>query len=126
MAHDDHTHDPDNRHLTSALFPGRGYHDVGGLQAGPVSPDTSDALPWERLSVVIGNVLGLKGAKLVRVDEVRRTREEMGVELYNELGYFERGTEALSRLLIEKGIVTRDELEQRMQAIGKRIAENGR
>jgi hypothetical protein len=124
MAHRDG--DPDNTRLSSSREPGRGYHDIGGLEAGPIEQEMTETRPWEKLSVVIGNALGMKGAKLVRTDEVRRTREEIGVELYNELGYFERGTASLATLLIEKGIVGKDELEARMALIAKRIAQEGR
>ncbi len=118
--------DPDNTHLSSAREPGRGYHDLGGLPAGPIEQDMTETRPWEKLSVVLGNSLGLKGAKLVRTDEVRRTREELGVDLYNELGYFERGTASLATLLVEKGILDKDELERRMARIADRMAQEGR
>jgi hypothetical protein len=118
--------DPDNTKFTSAREPGRGYHDLGGLPAGAVPLEVTEARPWEKLSVVVGNVLGATGARLIRTDEVRRTREEMGVELYNELGYFEKGIESLSRLLVEKGMLTREEIEARMAEIEKRIVEQGR
>lgn len=118
--------EPDNRNFTSARQAGRGYHDLGGLPAGPVSQQVTQARPWEKLSVVIGNALGIKGAKVLRTDETRRTREELGVELYNELGYFEKGIESTSRLLIEKGVISRDELEARMSVIAQRILEKGR
>jgi hypothetical protein len=118
--------DPDNTHLSSAREPGRGYHDLGGLPAGTVEKEMTETRPWEKLSVALGNVLGPKGARLTRTDEVRRSREEMGVELYNELGYFERGTASLARLLIEKGLVVEAELEARMAVIAKRIEEEGR
>jgi hypothetical protein len=118
--------DPDNTKFTSAREAGRGYHDLGGLPAGPVPQEVTEARPWEKLSVVVGNALGVTGAKLIRTDEVRRTREEMGVELYNELGYFEKGIESLSRLLVEKGMLTREEIEARMAVIEKWIVEQGR
>src|SRR6185312_4695012 len=102
--------DPHNEQFSSAREPGRGYHDIGGLEAGAVEPNLSETRPWEKLSIAIGNVLGAGGAKLVRTDEVRRKREELGVELYNELGYFERGTESLCRLLIERGLIDAAEL----------------
>ena len=118
--------DPDNKHLSSARLPGRGYHDIGGLPAGSIEHEMVETRPWEKLSIVIGNALGAKGAKLIRTDEVRRTREEIGVEIYNELGYFERGMKSLSTLLIEKGVVREDELRERMNTIAARIAEEGR
>jgi hypothetical protein len=50
----------------------------------------------------------------------------MGVGIYNQLGYFERGIEATRRVLLEKGLFTEQELEARMAQIAKRIAEEGR
>ncbi len=111
---------------TPAIGPHRGYHDVGGLAAGLVDPKATEARPWEKLSIVVGNALGRQGAKAICTDEVRRSREEMGAQLYNELGYFERGIEATRRLLIEKGILDEKEIEDRMAKIAARIAENGR
>jgi nitrile hydratase subunit beta len=118
--------EPDNARLTSAKEPGRGYHDLGGLDGGPIDTRITEAKPWEKLAVVIGNALGAKGAKLVRTDEVRRTREEMGADFYNRLGYFEKGIESLKRLLVEKGMLDQQELERRMAEIGERIAQEGR
>ena len=118
--------DPDNTELSSAREPGRGYHDIGGLPAGPIEREMTETRPWEKLSIVLGNALGAKGAKVIRTDEVRRKREEIGVEIYNELGYFERGAESLTKLLIEKGVISADELETRMKAIAERMAEEGR
>ncbi len=117
------TADADKSH---DLAPGRGYHDVGGLNAGPVDPQVTDANPWEKLSIVLGNALGANGAKVIRTDETRRTREELGAELYNELGYFERGIESLRRLLVEKGALTDADIEARMQVIADKIATEGR
>ena len=116
----------DNLRLTSMKEPGRGYHDLGGLEAGPIDTDVTLAKPWEKLAVVVGNALGAKGAKVVCTDEVRRTREEMGADLYNRLGYFEKGIESLRRLLVEKGIIGQQELERRMAKTARRIAEEGR
>lgn len=117
---------PDNKHLTSAHESGRGYHDIGGLAAGPVPQELTEARPWEKLSIVLSNALGTRGSKVICTDETRRSREEMGVQLYNETSYFARGTEALTLLLLEKGVVTRQELETRMAAVAQRIKEDGR
>ena len=47
----------------------------------------------------------------------------MGEEMYNELAYFERTTESMKITLVEQGLFTEGELEERMQDIAKRIAE---
>ena len=118
--------EPDNTRFSSAREPGRGYHDLGGLDGGPIDTEVTQAKPWEKLSVVLGNALGQKGKRLICTDEVRRTREEMGAELYNRLGYFEKGIESLRRLLIEKGVIDQQELERRLAALARQIAEDGR
>lgn len=118
--------EPDNTKFTSAKEPGRGYHDLGGLAAGPVDTAVTTAKPWEKLSVALGNVLGSKGKKLICTDETRRTREEMGVELYNKLGYFEKGIQSMRALLTEKGILDDAEIDKRMAVIDRRIREQGR
>jgi nitrile hydratase subunit beta len=118
--------EPDNTRFTSAREPGRGYHDLGGLDGGAIDTEVTQAKPWEKLSVVLGNALGQKGKRLICTDETRRTREEMGAELYNRLGYFEKGIESLRRLLIEKGVIDERALEKRMAEIARRIEEEGR
>ena len=105
---------------------GRGYHDVGGLDFGAVDPKVTEARPWEKLSIVLGNALGANGAKVIRTDETRRTREELGAELYNELGYFERGIESLRRLLVEKGVLTDADIEACMKVVADRLDTVGR
>lgn len=116
----------DHEPFTPGREPGRGYHDIGGLDYGPVDPKVTDARPWEKLSIVVGNVLGANGSKVIRTDEVRRTREELGEQLYNELGYFERGIESTRRLLVEKGVLTDAEIESRMEEIAQKMARVGR
>lgn len=101
-------------------------HDVGGLPAGPVDPIVTEALPWEKLAIAVNNALKAAPGVGITTDEGRRAREEFGEELYNELGYFEKGIEALRRLLIEKGVITDDELSARMDAIAQKIARQGR
>jgi hypothetical protein len=118
--------EPDNSRLSSAKEAGRGYHDLGGLDGGPIDTQVSQAKPWEKLAVAVGNALGAKGAKIVRTDEVRRTREEMGADLYNRLGYFEKGIESLRRLLVEKGVLNPQELKRRIAERARQIEEEGR
>jgi len=102
--------------------PGRGYHDIGGLAAGKVETETTPPKPWEKLSVAISNALGRGGRNFYVTDETRRTREQMGEPLYSELEYFERATESMKIILLEKGLFTEAELEDRMTEIDRRLA----
>lgn len=109
--------------MASKDDPGRGYHDIGGLDYGPVEPVATDMKPWERLSTAISNAIGRAGRGYYVTDETRRTREQMGEPLYSDLDYYERATQSMKMILVEKGLFTEDELEQRMKEIEKRMAE---
>jgi hypothetical protein len=112
--------------MASQDDPRRGYHDIGGKDYGPVDPGATDMKPWERLSTAISNALGGAGRKYYVTDETRRTREQMGEPLYSQLDYYERATESMKMILVEKGFFTEDELETRMREIKRRMAEAGR
>jgi hypothetical protein len=68
------------------------------------------------LSEALRNAIQQKHRSLT-LDELRRTFETMGEELYNSLGFYERRVAAFARLLDEKGIVSFAETQRRMEAI---------
>ncbi len=109
--------------MSTADEPGRGYHDIGGLDYGSVDSNSTDMKPWERLTTAISNALGGAGRNYYVTDETRRTREQMGEPLYSDLDYYERSTESMKMILIEKGFFTEDELEERMKKIEKQMLE---
>jgi hypothetical protein len=109
--------------MPSKEDPGRGYHDIGGLDAGSIPLETTDMKPWEKLSTAISNALGAGGRGYYVTDESRRAREQMGDPPYSDLEYFERATESMKMVLIEKGLFSSEELESRMKEIEQRMAE---
>lgn len=109
--------------MPSKNDPGRAYHDIGGLSAGPVDAAATDPKPWEKLSISISNAMGRAGRGIFVTDETRRTREQMGEPLYSDLEYFERSTESMKLIMLEKGLFTEQELEARMAEIEQRMAE---
>lgn len=109
--------------FTSAQHSGRGYHDIGGEDFGPIDPKTTDVKPWEKLSIAIGNSMGGQGRKVINTDMGRRAREEMGEKMYNSLDYFERTTESMKITMVEKGLFTEQELENRMNKIKSCFSE---
>lgn len=101
----------------------RGPHDVGGLPAGPVDTSAHDVTMWEKQ---IDGVRAVIGAKRIFVtDENRRYVESLGHDAYEKLGYYERWTAALMRGLIDKGILTQDEIDARVAIVRKRLEETG-
>jgi hypothetical protein len=98
------------------MIPPRGYHDIGGASAGPIEKKDPAPTDWAMLSEALRNAIQQKHRSLT-LDELRRTFETMGEELYNSLGFYERRVAAFARLLDEKGIVSLAETQRRMEAI---------
>ena len=90
-----------------------GIHDLGGSPgAGPIDKSQHEAEDWERLADAVTVVLDNKGLKTT--DEHRRAIESLNPEQYRELGYYERWIAATELLLVEKGILTRKEIDEKV------------
>jgi nitrile hydratase len=82
---------------------------MGGEAAGPI--DRGDHTPedWERIADAINAALGKKGFQTT--DEHRRAIE--GLPNYRDLSYYERWASATEKLLVEKGLLTEVEIDER-------------
>jgi hypothetical protein len=65
--------------------------------------------------------LGAKGVK--RTDEMRRAREEMDSEAYREMDYYERWIASIEAILIEKGILKKHEIDNKVHEFDKKWGE---
>lgn len=92
--------------------------DIGGEAAGPIDTVDHGMKFWEKQANALRNTLTSR--KVVRLDELRRAAEELG-DRYYRLGYFERTTEAMQNLLLEKGFFTRAELEAKVREVRERF-----
>lgn len=101
---------------------GRGPHDLGGLPAGPVDRSEHDYALWEKRVDALNVLLANKG--ISGVDERRRAIESLGADAYERLSYYERWIAAIAASMIEKGIITVDELGQRMAEIEARPVDS--
>ena len=101
---------------------GRGPHDMGGLPAGKVQRTEHDYADWERRVDALAVLLwGIKGAKkLMTVDELRKNIEALPPDAYEKLGYYERWVKSLSDTLIQRGVISAEELERKMAEVEKR------
>ena len=102
--------------------PGRGYHDMGGLPAGPVERSEHDYALWEKRVDALLVLLARKERDLVRVDELRRGIEQIGPGAYDQLSYYERWIASITGVLLDKGVFTSDELGRRMAEVEARAA----
>lgn len=107
--------------------PGRGYHDMGGLPAGPIDKDAAHAQePWEkRVDAMLVLLAGAK-RRIITVDELRRGIEQLGENVYEDMSYYERWIASITRNLLEKGVIGADELGRKMAEVEARHAEEGK
>jgi hypothetical protein len=69
---------------------------------------------WEKQANALRNTLTSR--KVVRLDELRRAAEDLG-DRYDQLEYFQRTTEALRTVLLEKEFFTEQELAEKIAAV---------
>ena len=93
-----------------------GVHDMGGLPGGPVDRSQHEVEDWERLADAINSALGAKG--LQSTDQHRRAIESL--ENYKDLSYYERWVAATEKLLVEKGVLTGEEIDEKTAQIERR------
>ena len=89
---------------------------MGGLPGGPVDRSQHEVEDWERLADAINSALGAKG--LQSTDQHRRAIESL--ENYKDLSYYERWVAATEKLLVEKGVLTGEEIDEKTAEIERR------
>jgi hypothetical protein len=100
--------------------PHRSHHDMGGLPAGKLEPDEHDYAIWEKRVDALLVLLSNRQDPLVSVDELRRNIESLGSESYDRMSYYERWIFAIAQTLIQRGVITVDELGRRIEQVSAR------
>jgi hypothetical protein len=95
-------------------------NDIGGQPAGPVDPQPHDPAQWEKRLTALVTSLGPSRRGIIRIDEFRRSREDIPEEFYNSLTYFELWTQGIANLLVEKDVLTHADIQDRMGDIKNR------
>jgi hypothetical protein len=101
------------------------HHDMGGRPAGPVERSEHDHAPWEKRVDAILRLLTDRKRRIMTVDELRRGIEELGPGAYDELSYYERWIASIGENLLEKGVLTVDELGRKMAEVEARWRAEG-
>lgn len=100
----------------------RRTHDMGGQPAGGIETGDHPMEPWQKVTRAMRQVLGDDTRRLVRVDELRRAIEDLPQADYETLPYFDRWIRAIANILVEKGVLTEDELAARMESLRRKRA----
>ena len=99
----------------------RAPHDIGGLPGGPVDTEPHAPTFWEKQVDAVNVLLSDDKRRIMSRDERRLAIESLGEEVYRTLGYYERWTAAVTRLLLQKGILSQDEIDAKIAEIRARM-----
>jgi hypothetical protein len=100
--------------------PMRHHHDMGGLPAGPVVASDPEKQPWEKRIHALLILLASPERRVLTVDELRRGIEALGSTEYDALGYYERWIVSITNNLLQKGVITTDELGRKLAEVEAR------
>ncbi|MEX0637274.1 MAG: hypothetical protein WD155_00895, partial [Burkholderiales bacterium] len=100
----------------------RGHHDMGGLPAGKVKPTEHAYADWElRVDAMMMLLVGVVGdAKRMTVDELRKNIESLPPADYDRMGYYDRWVISLTQTMIQRGVITTDELARKLAEVENR------
>jgi nitrile hydratase len=96
-----------------------GHHDLGGKPAGKIDLTPHEPSYWDRRVDALQQLMSDPRRRFWRADEFRDAVENLSPEEYKRLRYYERWITAVSRLLVAKGVLTREEIDQRIARLRK-------
>jgi len=85
-------------------------HDRGGLPcSAPIDRTEHQWADWEHVANALVGVL--RRCDLINVDELRRGIESMTRDEYESSSYYERWSASIETLLVEKGVLSKAEID---------------
>ena len=102
-----------------------GPHDVGGLAAGPVDRSEHDTAHWEwQIDAMVR--LALKKGLISDFAELRDGIEKLSPDDYDRLSYYERWAKSLAYTLVSRGVVTEQQLAEKIDDVRARQEAEGK
>jgi nitrile hydratase len=95
----------------------RKVNDIGGLPAGPVCQDEHPSTLHEKRVDALLRLLSGPKLEAFTVDAMRRAIESNTDEDYRNLGYYDKWVRAVRDLVIEQQVLSRDEIEARVELL---------
>ena len=94
-------------------------HDVGGMPTDePIDRGEHEWADWERQTAAVVGAVRSRG--LMTVDEMRRGIEALPPDEYEALSYYERWAASLETILVEKGVVSSEEVDGKVNSLQER------
>lgn len=100
----------------------RSHHDMGGLPAGKVRKKEHDYALWEKRVDAMLELLSDKKRRLMNTATLRRGIESLPPDAYDRMSYYERWIHSITTMMLERGVVTRAELDARIAKLRREAA----
>ena len=95
----------------------RKVNDIGGLPAGPVCKDEHPSTLHEKRVDALLRILSGPKLEAFTVDAMRRAIESNTEEDSRNLGYYDKWIRAVRDLVIEQQVLSRDEIDARVELL---------
>ena len=100
-----------------------GIHDLGGMQGmGSINPEPNEPVfhaEWERR--MFGVMMATFAGGHYNVDQFRHGIERMDPAEYLRSSYYEHWLHTVETLLLEKGVIKREELEAKWAELAREV-----
>jgi len=104
----------------------RKQNDIGGLALGGEIDRGEHRLTLsERRIDAMMNLLFAPDRRIFNIDEMRNAIENLPAELYERYNYYERWMLAMEKLLLNKGILSADEIAAKTAEVRARLSAAG-
>ena len=100
-------------------------HDMAGRSAGAIDQARHPRTEFDQKVNALVRLLMDPGVEVIYVDQLRRAVEDVGDDAYFDLTYYERWLEAARVLLVERGVLTEEEISARVAKIRAELEMSG-
>ena len=90
---------------------------MGGIESDNIGLTDHPLEAWQKTTRAMRQVLGDSNREIICVDELRRAIEDLPQDQYLDLSYFDRWIRAIGAILIEKNILTENEITTRVNEL---------
>jgi hypothetical protein len=95
-------------------------NDFGGKPAEPMVIAEHELAPWEKRTHAMLECLYWR--EVMSMEEKRKAIEDLGLTIYADLTYYQKWAVAAANHLMDKGLITQDELATKMAEVQARVA----
>lgn len=97
-------------------------NDFGGMPAEPLVIAEHELAPWEKRTHAMLECLYWR--QVMSMEEKRRAVEDLGLTIYAGYTYYQKWALAAATRLMDKGLITQDELATKMAEVRVRLEED--